>query len=148
MQRGFFCTLLFQKKDIMTIFSKIISGAIPAYKIAESEKFIAFLDIEPLVTGHVLVVPKIEVNKIFDVPDDYLAEMLVFAKPVAHAIEKAFGCNRCGISVIGLEVPHAHMHLVPINSANDLNFTRPKLNLSQDELKAVQEKIKEYIKTD
>lgn len=126
----------------MTIFSRIISGEIPAYKIAESDKFIAFLDIEPLVTGHVLVVPKIETDKIFDVPDDYLAEMLVFAKPVAHAIEKTFDCNRCGISVIGLEVPHAHMHLVPINSANDLNFTRPKLKTTQEELKAVQEQLK------
>ena len=132
----------------MTIFSKIIKGEIPAYKIAESEKFIAFLDIEPLVTGHVLVVPKIEVNKIFDVPDDYLAEMLVFAKPIAQAIEKAFDCKRCGISVIGLEVPHAHMHLVPINSANDLNFTRPKLNATPDELKVIQEKIKANIKAD
>jgi len=126
----------------MTIFSKIINGEIPSYKIAESEKFIAFLDIQPLVAGHVLVVPKTEVDKLFDVPDDYLAEMLVFAKPIAHAIEQAFDCNRCGISVIGLEVPHAHMHLVPINSASDLNFTRPKLNPSQDEMKVVQEKIK------
>jgi histidine triad (HIT) family protein len=125
----------------MTVFTKIIKGDIPAYKIAESEKFIAFLDIEPLVTGHVLVVPKIEIDKIFDVPDDYLAEMLVFAKPIAHAIEKAFDCKRCGISVIGLEVPHAHMHLIPINSSNDLNFTKAKLHLAQDELKAVQEKI-------
>ena len=125
----------------MSVFSKIISGEIPCHKIAESEKFIAFLDIEPLVTGHVLVVPKIEVNKIFDVPDDYLAAMLVFAKPIAHAIEKAFNCKRCGISVIGLEVPHAHMHLIPINSANDLNFTRPKLNPSPAELKSAQEKI-------
>jgi len=129
----------------MTIFSKIINGEIPAYIIAESGKFIAFLDIEPLVTGHVLVVPKTEVNKIFDVPDDYLAEMLVFAKPVAHAIEKAFDCKRCGISVIGLEVPHAHMHLVPINTANDLNFTRPKLQASQEELKAAFEKITAYL---
>ena len=125
----------------MTVFSKIINGDIPSLKIAESEKFIAFLDIEPLVTGHVLVVPKIEIDKIFDVPDDYLSEMLVFAKPIAHAIEKAFNCKRCGISVIGLEVPHAHMHLIPINSSNDLNFNRAKLKLSQDELKAVQEKI-------
>jgi len=125
----------------MTIFSKIINGDIPALKVAENEKFIAFLDIEPLVPGHVLVVPKMEVDKIFDVPDDYLATMLVFAKPIAHAIEKAFDCNRCGISVIGLEVPHAHMHLVPINSANDLNFTRPKLKTTQEELKAVQEQL-------
>lgn len=125
----------------MTIFSKIINGDIPAYKIAESDKFIAFLDIEPLVTGHVLVVPKTEVNKIFDVPDDYLAEMLVFAKPVAKAIEKTFDCKRCGISVIGLEVPHAHMHLVPINSADDLNFTKPKLNPSQEDLGKVQDQL-------
>jgi histidine triad (HIT) family protein len=125
----------------MTIFSKIIAGEIPCHKIAESEKFIAFLDIEPLVKGHVLVVPKLEINKIFDVPDDYLAEMLVFAKPIAHAIEKAFDCKRCGISVIGLEVPHAHLHVVPINSANDLNFTRPKLNTTEAELKEVQDRI-------
>ena len=114
----------------MTIFSRIIAGEIPSHKIAENEKFIAFLDIEPLVKGHVLVVPKVEVDKIFDVPDDYLAEMLVFAKPIAHAIEKAFSCKRCGISVIGLEVPHAHMHLIPINSSNDLNFTKSKLKCS------------------
>lgn len=125
----------------MTIFSKIIKGDIPAYKIAEDEKFIAFLDIQPLVPGHVLVVPKIEVDKFFDVPDDYLSELLVFAKPIAHAIEKAFNCNRCGISVVGLEVPHAHMHLVPINSASDLNFTKSKKNTSPEALKAVQEKI-------
>ena len=126
----------------MTIFSKIISGEIPCYKIAETEKFIAFLDIEPLVTGHVLVVPKIEVNKIFDVPDDYLSEMLVFAKPVAQAIEKTFDCKRCGIAVIGLEVPHAHMHLVPINTANDINFTRPKLSPAAEDLQITAEKIK------
>ncbi|MCX6315600.1 MAG: HIT family protein [Sphingobacteriales bacterium] len=125
----------------MTIFSKIIAGEIPCYRIAESEKFIAFLDIEPLVMGHVLVVPKMEVNKIFDVPDDYLAEMLVFAKPIAKAIEKAFDCKRCGISVIGLEVPHAHMHLVPINTANDLNFTRPKMEITDESLKEVQQKL-------
>ncbi len=125
----------------MTVFTRIIRGEIPCHKIAENEKFIAFLDIEPLVTGHVLVVPKAEINKIFDVPDDYLAEMLVFAKPIAHAIEKAFDCNRCGISVIGLEVPHAHMHLIPVNTANDLNFTRPKLHPLPDELKAVQQQI-------
>lgn len=125
----------------MSVFSKIINGEIPSLKIAESEKFIAFLDIEPLVNGHVLVVPKIEVDKFFDVPNDYLAEMLVFAKPIAHAIEKAFDCKRCGISVVGLEVPHAHMHLIPINSPDDLNFTRSKLKLSQDDLKATQEKI-------
>lgn len=125
----------------MSVFSKIIAGEIPCYKIAETEKFIAFLDIEPLVNGHVLVVPKIEVDKIFDVPDNYLSEMLLFAKPIAHAIEKSFDCKRCGISVIGLEVPHAHMHLIPINTPNDLNFTRTKLTVSDKDLKSVQEKI-------
>ena len=125
----------------MTIFSKIIAGQIPCYKIAESEKFLAFLDIEPLVKGHVLVVPKLEVDKLFDMPDDYLAGMLVFAKPIAHAIEKAFNCNRCGISVVGLEVPHAHIHLVPINTANDLNFTKGKIKTTAEKLKEVQEKI-------
>lgn len=125
----------------MTIFSKIIAGQIPCFKIAESEKFFAFLDIEPLVKGHVLVVPKVEVDKLFDVADDYLAEMLVFAKPIAHAIEKSFNCKRCGVSVVGLEVPHAHMHLIPINSANDLNFTKAKIKTTQEELKAVQQKI-------
>ena len=125
----------------MTIFSKIIAGEIPSYKIAENDKFYAFLDIFPLQEGHVLVVTKIEVDKFFDVPDDYLAQMLVFAKPIAHAIEAAFSCDRCGLSVVGLEVPHAHLHLIPINTANDLNFTRGKLKLSPEQLKAAQEKI-------
>jgi histidine triad (HIT) family protein len=125
----------------MTIFSKIIAGQIPSYKIAENEKFFAFLDIFPLVEGHVLVVPKIEVDKIFDVPDEYLSEMLVFAKPIAKAIERSFPCDRCGISVIGLEVPHAHMHLIPINSMDDLNFTRGKIKVSEEQLKAAQQKI-------
>ncbi|MBS1510705.1 MAG: HIT family protein [Bacteroidetes bacterium] len=129
----------------MTIFSKIIAGQIPSYKIAEDEQFFAFLDIAPLVPGHVLVVPKIEVDKIFDVPDDYLGRLLVFAKPIAHAIEKAFDCNRCGISVVGLEVPHAHVHLIPINSANDLNFTKHKQAVTADDLKAAQQKILQYL---
>ena len=130
----------------MTIFSKIIAGEIPSYKIAENEKFFAFLDIFPLVKGHVLVVPKTEVDKLFDLSDDYLSELLLFAKPIAHAIERSFPCNRCGISVVGLEVPHAHLHLIPINSADDLNFNRAKLKLSADELKEVQEKIVEELK--
>lgn len=125
----------------MSIFSKIIAGEIPSYQIAENEHFYAFLDIAPLVKGHVLVVPKIEVNKIFDLPVDYLSGMLVFAQPIAKAIEKSFDCNRCGISVIGLEVPHAHMHLLPINSSNDLNFTKPKLSLGQDELSSIRDLI-------
>ncbi|WP_276485365.1 HIT family protein [Paraflavitalea pollutisoli] len=125
----------------MTIFSKIIAGDIPSYKIAENDKFFAFLDIFPMAEGHVLVVPKTEIDRFFEVPDTYLSEILLFARPIAQAIEKAFPCDRCGISVMGLEVPHAHMHLVPINSADDLNFTRPKLKLSPEQLKAVQEKI-------
>src|SRR6185295_5535681 len=125
----------------MTIFSKIIAGEIPSYKIAENEKFFAFLDIFPLREGHILVVPKIETDNLFDLSKDYLSELLVFAQPIAKAIEKSFNCNRCGISVIGLEVPHAHIHLIPINSANDLNFTQPKLKLSAEEMKKVQQKI-------
>ncbi len=125
----------------MTIFSKIIAGEIPCYKIAENEKFFSFLDINPLVEGHTLVIPKLEVDNFFDMPGEYLKEIIMFAQPIAKAIEKSFDCNRCGISVIGLEVPHAHMHLVPINSADDLNFTRRKLNPSQEELKAAQQKI-------
>ncbi|HUM47702.1 MAG TPA: HIT family protein [Chitinophagales bacterium] len=129
----------------MTIFSKIIAGEIPSYKIAENEKFFAFLDIFPLREGHVLVVPKKEIDKLFDLPDDYLREMLLFAKPIAHAIEKAFDCNRCGISVIGLEVPHAHIHLIPINSANDLNFVQQKSQASAEKLKKVQERILSHL---
>jgi histidine triad (HIT) family protein len=125
----------------MTIFSKIIAGEIPSYKIAENDKFFAFLDIFPLREGHVLVVPKTEVDNLFDLPAEYLKEMLLFAQPIAKAIEKAFKCNRCGISVIGLEVPHAHIHLIPINSANDLNFTQAKPKASDESLKKVQEKI-------
>src|SRR3954468_11811716 len=128
-----------------SIFLKIIAGEIPSYKIAENEKFYAFLDIFPMVEGHTLVVPKTEVNNMFDLGDDYLQELLVFAKPIAKAIEKSFDCNRCGMAVIGLEVPHAHLHLVPINSADDLNFTRGKLKLSEDELKDAQKKILEKL---
>ena len=125
----------------MTIFSKIIAGEIPSYKIAENEKFFAFLDIFPLCEGHVLVVPKIEIDKFFDLPDEFLSEMLLFAKPIAKAIERSFNCNRCGIEVVGLEVPHAHMHLIPINSANDLNFTKEKLKMSPEQMRKVQETI-------
>jgi histidine triad (HIT) family protein len=125
----------------MTIFSKIIAGEIPSYKIAENNKFYAFLDIFPLREGHVLVVPKKEVDKFFDMPDEYLLDIMLFSKPIARAIEKSFACNRCGMAVIGLEVPHAHLHLVPINNMDDLNFTRGKMKMSPEELKRVQEKI-------
>ncbi len=125
----------------MTIFSKIIAGEIPSYKIAENEHCYAFLDIFPLVEGHTLVIPKIEVDNLFDLPPAYLSGLVLFAQPIAKAIERSFNCNRCGLSVVGLEVPHAHIHLIPINSIDDLNFGRPKLKLSPEALKKAQEKI-------
>lgn len=125
-----------------SIFSEIIQGKIPSYTIAENDKFFAFLDIYPLVKGHTLVIPKVEVDKIFDVPDAYLSEWLTFAKPIARAIEKSFDCKRCGISVIGLEVPHAHMHLLPINTMKDMDFTQPKMELSTEELQEIQQRIR------
>lgn len=128
----------------MTIFTKIINGEIPSYKIAENDKFYAFLDVFPITHGHVLVVPKMEVDKFYEVPDAYLSEILVFAKPIAKAIEQAFPCNRVGSAVIGIEVPHAHLHLVPINNADDLNFTRGKISVTEDDLKTAQEKILAY----
>ncbi len=129
----------------MTIFSKIIAGEIPCYKIKEDDNFIAFLDIMPLAKGHVLVIPKLEVDKIFDLPNNYLERMLLFAKPIAQAIEKAFDCKRCGISVIGLEVPHAHMHLVPINTADDINFTRSKITLTKEEFEECVATLRSYL---
>ena len=125
----------------MTIFSKIIQGEIPAYKIAENDLFIAFLDIFPLQKGHVLVVPKIEVDKVFELPDHYLSELLVFAKPIAKAIEDSFPCNRIGMVTVGLEVPHAHLHLIPINQAEDLDFSNPSLQLSKEDFLAIQDLI-------
>ena len=125
----------------MTLFSKIIQGDISAYKIAENELFFAFLDIFPLQKGHVLVVPKIEVDKVFELPDNYLSQILVFAKPIAAAIAACFLCDRVSMVTVGLEVPHAHLHLIPINQADDLNFANPKLQLSKAELIAIQEAI-------
>jgi histidine triad (HIT) family protein len=130
-----------------SIFSKIISGEIPSYKIAENDRFYAFLDVFPLVYGHTLVVPKTEVDKLYELSDDDLASLLQFAQPIARAIEKAFPCKRCGMSVIGLEVPHAHLHLVPINTADDLNFTREKMKPTQEDLLAAQNKILDQLKT-
>jgi histidine triad (HIT) family protein len=125
----------------MTLFSKIIAGEIPSFKIAENEKFFAFLDIMPQRPGHTLVIPKVEVDNLFDLSDDYLSGILLFARPIAKAIEQAFACNRCGMEVIGLDVPHAHMHLVPIDSAGDLNFTKHKSQATSEELKEAQQKI-------
>lgn len=120
-----------------TIFSKIIAGEIPSYKIAENEKFYAFLDINPLVKGHTLVVPKQEVDYIYDLSDEDLAQMHVFAKAVAKAIEKVIPCKRIGAAVMGLEVPHAHIHLIPINSESDMIISNPKLKLSDEEFKSI-----------
>ena len=130
----------------MTLFSRIIAGEIPSFKIAENERFYAFLDVYPLREGHTLVIPKTEVDNLFDLSPDYLSEMLVFAQPIAKAIERSFKCNRCGISVIGLEIPHAHMHLIPINSSNDLNFTQHKARAADEDLQKVQQKILSALK--
>ncbi len=124
-----------------SIFTKIINREIPGYIVAEDERYIAFLDINPLVLGHVLVVPKKEVDYIFDIEDDMLAGLTVFAKKVAVAVKKVVPCKRIGVAVIGLEVPHTHIHLVPMNSMGDINFTRPKLSPSKEELAAVADKI-------
>ena len=129
----------------MTIFSKIINGETPCYKIAENDKFIALLDIFPLHKGHTLVISKIEVDKIFDVPNEYLSEILVFAKPIAKAIEMAYPCNRVNLITVGFEVPHAHIHLVPTNTTNDMNLTNKKLSLSKEELQEVQERIISFL---
>ncbi|MEI6523145.1 MAG: HIT family protein [Bacteroidota bacterium] len=125
-----------------TIFSRIVSGEIPCYKITENDKFFAFLDVFPLVNGHVLVVPKVETDYIFDIEDQELSEMIVFAKNVSKAIKKSIPCKRIGVAVIGLEVPHAHIHLVPLNSVSDINFEKPKLKPSAQELATVAELIK------
>ncbi|WP_243350122.1 HIT family protein [Parabacteroides sp. FAFU027] len=125
-----------------TIFSKIASGEIPSYKIAESDKFYAFLDISPLTKGHTLVIPRQETDYIFDLDDALLAEMTVFAKKVAGAIKAAVPCKRIGVAVIGLEVPHAHIHLVPLHSEGDLNFSNPKLSLSAAEMALIAESIR------
>ena len=124
------------------IFARIASGEIPSYKIAENDKFFAFLDINPLVKGHTLVIPKLEVDYLFDLEDTLLAEMMVFAKPIARAIEKVIPCNRIGMAVLGLEVPHAHIHLVPVNSEADISFSRPKLKLTEEEFSTIAQQIR------
>lgn len=125
----------------MTIFSKIIRGEIPGYRLLEDDYFFAFLDAFPLVPGHSLVVPKIEVDRFIDMPDDYLSRILLFSRPLVRAIEAAFPCNRVGLSVVGLEVPHAHLHLVPLNTMEDIDFTRAKLHPGPEDLKAAQDRI-------
>ncbi len=128
-----------------TIFSRIIKGEIPCYKIAEDDKYFAFLDINPLKAGHTLVVPRQETDYIFDLDDEMLAGLILFSKKIAAAIKKAFPCNRVGIAVLGLEVPHVHIHLVPMDSLGDLNFRNPKLKFSTEEFKSIAEKIRKEI---
>jgi histidine triad (HIT) family protein len=130
---------------LSTIFTKIINGEIPCYKIAEDQHFIAFLDVFPLQEGHTLVVPKVEIDKLHDLPDEYLNGMLRFAKPIAQALEKSFPGARTGYAVIGLEVPHAHLHLVPISSAADIDFTRPKMKLSMERMESIATHIRSFI---
>ncbi len=129
----------------MTIFSRIISGEIPCYKIAETDEFLAFLDIMPLAIGHTLVIPKKEVDYIFSLDDKTLTGLMLFAKKIAPAIEKAVPCLRIGVAVIGLEVPHAHIHLVPLNSIDDINFTRVKMKPTPAELSEVALQIRKYL---
>ncbi|MES2795744.1 MAG: HIT family protein [Bacteroidota bacterium] len=128
-----------------SIFTKIINGEIPSYKIAENEQFLAILDAFPLVKGHVLVVPKKEIDYIFDLDNQLLSDLFLFAKSIAPALKKAVPCKRIGLSVIGLEVPHAHVHMVPMNSANDLNFTLPKIKVEASEMENICKKIKSFL---
>jgi histidine triad (HIT) family protein len=126
-----------------TIFSKIIAGEIPCHKVAENDRFLAFLDIMPLRRGHVLVIPKTEIDYIFDIEDELLGEMMIFSKAVAHRIKAVLPCKKVGVAVIGLEVAHAHIHLIPMNAVGDLNFAQEKLALTQDELAEIATAIRE-----
>jgi histidine triad (HIT) family protein len=128
-----------------SIFTKVINGEIKAFKIAENDRFLAFLDVFPLAKGHTLIVPKQEIDYIFDIEDTMLADMTVFAKKVGLAIEKAIPCRRIGVAIIGLEVPHAHIHLIPLQTVQDINFTREKMKVSQEELEEISIKIKQFI---
>jgi len=125
-----------------SIFSKIISGEIPAYKVAESLDFLAFLDINPLAEGHVLVIPKQETDSLFDIEDEQYTGLMLFAKIVATAMKQVIPCKKIGVAVIGLEVPHAHIHLIPVNEVGDMNFSRPKLSFTPEQMEATTEKIK------
>lgn len=128
-----------------SIFSKIISGEVPCYKIAEDENYFSFLDINPLVPGHTLVIPKKEIDYIFDLEDDHLAGLHVFAKKIAKAVGKAIPCQRVGVTVIGLEVPHAHVHLVPLQSMSDMNFANAKLTLPPEQMSEIADRIKKEL---
>ena len=125
-----------------SIFSRIVAGEIPCHRIDETDDYLAFLDVNPLVEGHTLVIPKKEIDYIFDVEDDLLGGMMVFAKKVAKAVEATINCKRIGVAVIGLEVPHTHVHLIPINGVGDINFSKPKLKFSQEELADTAKRIR------
>jgi histidine triad (HIT) family protein len=129
-----------------SIFTRIVHGEIPCYKIAEDDRYLAFLDINPLARGHTLVVPKQEIDYLFDLDDDLLAGMSLFAKKIAHAIDSVMDCKRVGVAVLGLEVPHAHIHLIPINSLYDIEFSKPKLQLTPDEFEEIADKIRNALK--
>ncbi|MVN19937.1 HIT family protein [Mucilaginibacter arboris] len=131
-----------------TIFSKIVSGEIEAYKVAESIDFLAFLDVSPLATGHTLVIPKKEVDYIFDLDDETYNGLMIFTKIVAEGLKKVVPCKKVGVAVIGLEVPHVHIHLIPMNEVSDMNFSKPKLSFSAAEMEATAEKIKEALRED
>lgn len=126
-----------------SLFSRIVAGEIPCHKIAEDDRFLAFLDIMPLAEGHTLVIPKLEVDRFFDLPDELLSGINVFARDVALQLERAIPCQRVGVAVIGLEVPHAHVHLIPLNGVADINFERPKLQVTPDDLAATAAKIQQ-----
>ncbi len=128
-----------------TLFTKIIKGEIPCHKVAEDDRFLAFLDINPAATGHTLVIPKVEVDYIFNLDDDTYTGLMLFAKKIAPALAKAVPCLRIGVAVIGLEVPHTHVHLIPLNTMNDINFSKPKLKPSQDELSTTAERIRKAL---
>jgi len=128
-----------------TIFTRIINGEIPSYKIAEDDKYYAFLDIHPLVKGHLLVIPKQETDYLFDLEDNILAEMIVFAKKIAVAMKRTIACKRIGVVVLGLEVPHAHIHLIPLQHEGDINFSNPKLTFSDEEFQSIADSIRKEL---
>ena len=128
-----------------SIFSKIVAGEVPCFKIAENNEFLAFLDAFPLVPGHTLVIPKKEIDYIYDLSDESLSSLMIFSKPIAKAIEKVVPCKRIGVTVIGLEVPHAHVHLIPINGVADMDFSRPKLSIEKEEMESIASKIKSFL---
>ena len=126
-----------------SIFTKIIKGEISCFKVLENEDFIAFLDVNPVNKGHTLVVPKLQIDYVYDLPEDIFSKLFIFSKQVSQMLKNSFSCNRIGISVVGLEVPHAHIHLIPINNIEDMNFERPRVNYSKDDFELILKKIQE-----